>query len=78
MQVSEDAGAIVREIRELREERERRLQSDLHFIDAEYDRTLRRVQAGVTCSFADLVCVRRRCRWGLRQVRKRLFREASR
>ena len=85
MQVSEDAGAIVQEIRQLREERERRLQCDLHFIDAEYDRRLRRIQAGVTggtslwsCSVANALCLRRRCRCSLRRMRNGLVRRASR
>jgi hypothetical protein len=85
MQVSEDAGVIVHEIRELRGERERRLQCDLHFIDAEYDRRVRRAQAGViggtawrACSITNPVCLRRHCRWGLRRLRHSLVRQNRR
>ena len=81
MNVSQNADAIVREIRELREERQRRLECDMHFIDAEYDRRLRRLQAGSaggpslwSCSVTNPVCLRRRCRRGMRRLRWRLTR----
>ena len=79
MHVSEDADELVREIRELRAARQQRLQCDLHYINAEYDRRLRRIDDGRfsrtsiwSYSIASPICLRRRCRWGLRRLRRRL------
>jgi hypothetical protein len=45
MDVSPDAGALMRDIRELRAARELSYLRDMDSIDAEYDRRLRRIHA---------------------------------
>ena len=68
MRQSEQADAIIQEIHALRTERQERLQRDLHFIDAEYDRRLRRVHAGILGSVTKPTCLRRRCCSAIRRA----------
>ena len=79
MNLSADADAVLHEIRELRAARRERLERDLHFIDAEYDRLFRRINAGVPTAvlmhgprLAKQSCVSRRCRRGMRNLRRSL------
>lgn len=76
---SQDADLLLREIRSLREERQRRFERDLHFIDAEYDRRVRRLRSGEHSkqppwarSMDPPLCLRRRCLLGMRRFKRRL------
>lgn len=79
MNLSPEAKSILEEFRCLRERRERDLQRDLHFIDAAYDRQMRRIQAtaiwnrtSCTCFSSKPFCLRRFCNRRLRWVRRQL------
>ena len=83
MHFSPDADEILQQIRLIREARSRKLERDMHFIDAAYDRKIRRVHASTiwnrsncTCFSSKPFCVRRFCSRRMRWVRRRLNRDS--
>ena len=68
MNVSPEFDAVLLEIHRRRAARDERLQRDLHFIDAECERRLRRVRNGGFGGRS--VCLRRRCRRRVRSWRR--------
>ncbi len=61
---------ILRQVRLIREARSRNLERDMHFIDAAYDRKVRRIYASAIwnrsnciCFSSKPFCVRRFCCW---------------
>ena len=79
MHISPEADEILRQVRLLREARSRSFERDMHFIDAAYDRKVRRIQASAiwnrsscTCFSSRPFCVRRFCSRRVRWIRHRL------
>ncbi len=81
MHVSPEAKEILQQVQQLRADREERLQRDLHYIDAAYDRQIRRVQASAIWNRSSCECfsskpfsARRFCTRRVRWLRRRLVR----
>lgn len=81
MHVSPEAEEILKQVESLRELRRERLHRDLHFIDAAYDRQIRRVQAtaiwnrsSCECFSSKPFCVRRFCLRRMKWIRRRIVR----
>lgn len=84
MQLSPEAEQILRQVRSLRAARQRKLECDLHFIDAKYDRTVRRTHTTsmwnrhyCSCVTRKPFCMRRFCVRRVRWLRQRLRRTCS-
>lgn len=83
MRISPEAEKILQQVRTMREDRSRNLQRDMHFIDAAYDRKLRRIQASAiwnrsscTCFSSKPFCIRRFCLRRVKWIRRRFARDA--
>ena len=81
MNVSPDAEEILKQLRELRAERNAELQRDLHYIDAAYDRQIRRVQSSAIWNRSSCECfsskpfsARRFCLRRIKWFKRRLAR----
>ena len=82
MHLSPEAEEILKQVQSLREERGEKLRRDLYYIDAQYDRRVRRVRVSAiwnrsscTCFSSKPFCLRRfytrRIRWVRRRLAKR-------
>lgn len=56
MQVSPEVQEILEQVRTLRQHRDACLRRDMHYIDAEYDRAVRRVQASALWNRSSCEC----------------------
>jgi hypothetical protein len=79
MHMSPEAEEIFQQVRSLREYRSRRLQCNMHYIDAAYDRKVRRIyssaiwnRSNCTCFSSKPFCIRRFCTRRVRWIRRRL------
>ncbi|MEM8947081.1 MAG: hypothetical protein AAGD11_18045 [Planctomycetota bacterium] len=79
MDVSPEVEEILRQVKTLRANRQRRLERDLHYIDAAYDRQLRRVESSAIWNRSSCTCYSRRpfsaqrfCRRRFRWLQRRL------
>jgi hypothetical protein len=79
MSNSTQADEVLHRIRELRAARQQRLERDLHYIDAQFDRRIRRINSRCRVTRTDSspllptpICVRRCYRRGVRRLRRRL------
>ena len=81
MHISPDADEIIQQFQLLRAARSQKLERDMHFIDAAYDRKVRRVQfsaiwnrTNCTCFSSRPFCMRRFCSRRIKWVRRQLTR----
>ena len=79
MNQSPDVDEILRQVRSVREARSRSFERDMHFINATYDRKIRRIQASTiwnraccTCFSSKPFCVRRFVTRRVKLIRRRL------
>ena len=79
MHLSPEAEEILKQMQSLREARGEKLHRDLYYIDAEYDRRIRRVRASTiwnrsscTCFSSKPFCFHRFCSRRLRWIRRRI------
>lgn len=79
MNLSPEAEDILEQMQTLREERREKLERDLHYIDAAYDRNIRRVQTSAIWNRSSCRCfthrpfsLRRFCSRRVRWLRRRL------